>query len=55
MRNELKDCDIEFVAPKVVAATGTAGTMLSEKNKPGITAWGRLTSRVIGTAEMQTH
>jgi hypothetical protein len=55
VRNELNDCDIEFVTTKTVVSTGAAGTIQPEKPRPGLTTWGRLTSRVIGAAETQTH
>ncbi len=55
IRNDLSDCDLEFVTTKTVVSTGTAGTVLPEKARPGLTTWGRLTSRVIGSVETQTH
>jgi hypothetical protein len=55
VRNELNDCDIEFVTTKTVVSTGTTGTILPERPRPGLSTWGRLTSRVIGAAETQTH
>jgi hypothetical protein len=55
IRNDLSDCDLEFVTPKTPASKGTAGTILPEKPRPGLATWGRLTSRVIGSVETQTH
>ncbi len=55
IRNDLSDCDLEFVTTKTVVSTGTVGTVLPEKARPGLTTWGRLTSRVIGSVETQTH
>jgi len=53
MRNDLSDSDLEFINAKPAART--AGTMLPALPQPGLTAWGRLTSRTMGLVETQTQ
>jgi len=55
LRNELNDSDLEFVTAKPAVNMGTAGTMLPAAQRPRLTTWGRLTSRLAGAVETQTQ
>lgn len=54
LRNELNDSDLEFVTAKPAGA-GTGGAILRPLPEPRLTAWGRLTSRMLGAVETQVQ